>query len=78
MIKLNEYQTMEMIFDLMSVHGLSFRNVSNHFFDSRVRSSESFLRTLDLLKEDINNKRKDDVIDTRDLHTDLIKEFCDG
>ena len=76
MIKLNEYQTMEMIFDLMSVHGLSFRNVGNHFFDSRVRSSESFLRTLDLLKEDINNKRKDDVIDTRDLHTDLIKEFC--
>jgi len=71
MIKLNEVQTMEMIFDLMSVHNLSFRNVGNHFFDSRVHNKESFQNTLDLLKADIKNKR---VTDSKNNHPDLFKE----
>jgi len=72
MIKLNEVQTMEMIFDLMSIHELSFRNVGNHFFDSRVHNKESFLNTLELLKTDIKNKR---VQDSKDLHADLFEEI---
>ena len=72
MIKLNEVQTMEMIFDLMSIHGLSFRNLANHFYDSRVLNQDSFLNTIELLKTDIKNKR---VIDSKNLHDDLFKEI---
>lgn len=73
MIKLNEYQTMELFCDIMSVHEITFRQFATHFFQSRAKNKESFLKTLDLTKEDIKKLK---VIDSKNLHTDMIEEFC--
>jgi len=69
--KVNNSQLMEVIADLLSDNSITFRQFSNHFFDSRVHNKESMLNTLELLKTDIENKR---VIDSRNLHDDLFKE----
>jgi len=73
MKKVNNQALMEVIADLMSDNSITFRQFSNHFFDSRVHNKDSFLKTLELLKTDIKNKR---VVDSKNNHIDLIEEFC--
>ncbi len=70
MKKINNSQLLEVIFDMMSDNTITFRQLSNAFFDSRVHNKESFLNTIELLKIDIENKR---VQDSKDLHPSLFE-----
>ena len=72
MKKVNNSQLMEVIADLLSDNSITFRQFSNHFFDSRVHNKESFLNTLELLKTDIKNKR---VQDSKNYHPNLFEEI---
>lgn len=65
---------MELMADLMSDNNITLRQFNNHFFDSRIHNKDSMLKTLELLKTDIKNKN---IIDSKNLHPDLIQEFCD-
>ncbi len=72
MKKVNNSQLIEVIADLMSDNSITFRQFANAFFDSRIHNKESFLKTLELLRIDIENKR---VVDSRNLHQDLFEEY---
>ena len=71
MRKVNQQALKEVIFDIMSDNDISFRELALSFYKSRVYNEESFLKTLDLLRQDVINTR---VIDSKDNHPDLFKE----
>jgi hypothetical protein len=61
---------MEVLFDVLSDNGITFRQFSNQFYDSRVYNQESFDKTIELLKVDIKNKKIKNIKDHPDLFGD--------
>ena len=72
MKKLNNTALKELIFDIMSDNDITFRKLALSFFESRVHNEESFLKTIDLLRQDVIDTH---VIDSKNLHEDLFKEI---
>jgi hypothetical protein len=71
MRKVNPELWKECLFDGMSDNDISFRELALSFYKSRVYNEESFLKTLDLLRQDVINTR---VVDSKNNHPDLFKE----